>query len=161
MVSLLEGVEAPENMTKCMSSHRSTMGFWRSWHASFNLWTIKYIYIPLGGRAHSKWNIWIVFAFVAIWHNFTVTLLAWGILVPLLMVPEQLLASRCHWSDNWRAIGASFNVLFMVVANMVGYALEWPQVKALAWNLLQEKVELMSNLCKLMFFLYCFIRASL
>ena len=30
-------------MIRCMANNYSTMGFWRSWHRSYNLWIVRYI----------------------------------------------------------------------------------------------------------------------
>ena len=49
----LDGVDAPENLPSCISVHHSLASFWRSWHASFNQWLVRYLYVPLGGRARS------------------------------------------------------------------------------------------------------------
>jgi D-alanyl-lipoteichoic acid acyltransferase DltB (MBOAT superfamily) len=47
--ALLDGVEPPENMQRCVSNNYSMQAFWRGWHRSFNRWLVRYIYIPLGG----------------------------------------------------------------------------------------------------------------
>lgn len=39
-------MDPPENMVRCMVNNYSTMGFWRSWHRSYNLWTVRYVGIP-------------------------------------------------------------------------------------------------------------------
>jgi len=86
--AMLDGIEAPENMIRCVINNYSALGFWRSWHRSFNLWIIRYIYIPLGGSHRTMYNILIVFTFVAVWHDIQLKLLAWGWLISLFIVPE-------------------------------------------------------------------------
>ena len=44
------GQNVPENMPRCVNNNYTFTGFWRSWHSSFNTWTIRYLYLPLGGR---------------------------------------------------------------------------------------------------------------
>ena len=95
-------------MVRCMANNYSTLGFWRSWHRSYNLWIIRYlplfsyptliffngrcryIYVPLGGKNNIFLNIVLIFSFVALWHDLTFRLLAWGWLVALFIVPEIL-----------------------------------------------------------------------
>jgi len=79
--ALLDGIDPPENMVRCMANNYSTFGFWRSWHRSYNLWIIRYIYVPLGGSKNLVLNTVLVFSFVALWHDLTFRLLAWGWLV--------------------------------------------------------------------------------
>jgi hypothetical protein len=42
--AMLDGIEAPENMVRCMANNYSTLGFWRSWHRSYNLWLTRYFH---------------------------------------------------------------------------------------------------------------------
>ncbi|KAA1138557.1 glycerol transporter [Puccinia graminis f. sp. tritici] len=88
--ALLDGVDPPENMIRCMSNNFSTLEFWRSWHRSYNLWIVRYLYIPLGGAANMVPATVVVFTFVALWHDLSFKLLTWGWLVSLFVLPEVL-----------------------------------------------------------------------
>ena len=66
MWALFDGVAPPENMLKY---NYSLEGFWRGWHASFAKWILSYMYLPMGGKAHKIWSVWVIFLFVAIWHD--------------------------------------------------------------------------------------------
>ncbi|KAG9302851.1 hypothetical protein G9A89_009628 [Geosiphon pyriformis] len=128
--AMADGIEVAENMTRCMSNNYSAQGFWRSWHRSFNLWNIRYIYIPLGGSKHATINILIVFTFVALWHDISMHLLAWSWLIWLFILPENFLAkvfSAKKWVEwpyyrNVCAAGGVFNILMMMIANLVGFS---------------------------------------
>ena len=50
----------------------------------------RYIYVPLGGSRNVIVNTILVFSFVALWHDLTFSLLAWGWLVTLFILPELL-----------------------------------------------------------------------
>ncbi|KAF5393368.1 hypothetical protein D9757_000507 [Collybiopsis confluens] len=129
--ALTDGIDPPENMVRCMANNYSTFGFWRSWHRSYNLWIIRYIYIPLGGMKNVFLNSVLVFTFVALWHDLTFKLLAWGWLVSLFILPEMLgrylLPSSRYGSAPWYrhvcALGAVFNVMLMMTANLVGFVI--------------------------------------
>jgi D-alanyl-lipoteichoic acid acyltransferase DltB (MBOAT superfamily) len=167
--ALADGIDAPENMVRCMANNYSTLGFWRSWHRSYNLWLIRYssslnvlqawfltdnacryIYIPLGGTKNIAISTILIFTFVALWHDLSFRLLAWGWLISLFIAPElaaiYLLPpskvrslpydrlSNQRWprmpqygSRAWYrhvcAGGAVFNILMMVSANLVGFAI--------------------------------------
>lgn len=45
--ALADGMDPPENMVRCMANNYSTLGFWRSWHRSYNLWTVRYAHPSL------------------------------------------------------------------------------------------------------------------
>ncbi|KAK3810554.1 MAG: MBOAT-domain-containing protein [Linnemannia gamsii] len=127
--ALCDGIEAPENMIRCVTNNYSALGFWRSWHKSFNLWIIRYIYVPLGGTRYAMYNIWVVFTFVAVWHDIKLKLLAWGWMISLFILPE-IIAGRIFSKQKWGtwsyyrhlcAVGAVGNILLMITANLVGF----------------------------------------
>ncbi|KAJ2906379.1 glycerol transporter, partial [Coemansia aciculifera] len=81
--AMADGVETVENMRRCMSNNYSLQQFWRDWHCSYNKWLVRYVYIPLGGRKTSSWNTFVVFTFVALWHDLTMRLLQWAWIIAL------------------------------------------------------------------------------
>ncbi|KAF8872573.1 MBOAT, membrane-bound O-acyltransferase family-domain-containing protein [Infundibulicybe gibba] len=129
--ALMDGIDPPENMIRCMANNYSATGFWRSWHRSYNLWIIRYIYIPLGGGSNVFLNSLLVFSFVALWHDLTLRLLVWGWLVSLFIAPELLaryfLPQSRYGDKPWYrhacALGAVFNMMMMMSANLVGFVI--------------------------------------
>ena len=140
--ALVDGVDPPENMVRCMSDNYSALAFWRGWHRSFNRWIVRYIYIPMGGsgapgsqtqfdKARTIANLLAVFTFVALWHDINLRLLIWGWLVTLFILPE-VLARLAFPARKWKdrpteyriicGIGAVGTILMMMVANLVGFA---------------------------------------
>ncbi|KAG0705833.1 MBOAT, membrane-bound O-acyltransferase family-domain-containing protein [Suillus ampliporus] len=129
--SLASGIDPPENMVRCMVNNYSTLGFWRSWHRSYNLWIVRYIYIPLGGTKNIALTTALVFSFVALWHDLSFRLLAWGWLVSLFILPELLARyllpqtkyGQFSWYRHVCAIGGVLNAVMMVSANLVGFVI--------------------------------------
>ncbi|KAJ2522446.1 glycerol transporter [Coemansia sp. RSA 1939] len=127
--ALADGVETVENMRRCMSNNYSLQQFWRDWHCSYNRWLVRYVYIPLGGRRTSSWNTFVVFTFVALWHDLSLRLLQWAWLIALLFLPEALATwvfARPRWarSRGFRFLcsaGGAVNIIAMMVANLVGF----------------------------------------
>ena len=149
--ALVDGIDPPENMVRCMSDNYSTQSFWRGWHRSFNRWIVRYIYIPLGGSggpgpkgiwgtARAMLNFLAVFTFVALWHDINLRLLAWGWLITLFVLPEvlaELLFPPQKWQNHRLAyrvicgVGAVGNILMLMAANLVGFAVGLDGVKDL------------------------------
>ncbi|KAH0542950.1 hypothetical protein FGG08_002719 [Glutinoglossum americanum] len=149
--SLIDGVDPPENMVRCMSDNYSALAFWRGWHRSFNRWIVRYIYIPLGGSGgtgmRGPWgtirtvvNYLAVFTFVALWHDINLRLLMWGWLITLFVLPEVIatfLFPKRKWIKRKNAyrvlcgIGAVGNILMMMAANLVGFAVGLDGLKGL------------------------------
>jgi D-alanyl-lipoteichoic acid acyltransferase DltB (MBOAT superfamily) len=127
---LLDNIDAPENMVRCVNNNYSALAFWRSWHRSFNRWVTRYIYIPLGGSNRPIINSLLVFTFVAIWHDIQLRLLIWGWMVVFFVLPEvaaTLVFPEKKWGQKpiFRhicAIGGVANIWMMMIANLVGFA---------------------------------------
>ena len=127
--TLVDGFDPPENMLRCMSNNYSGMAFWRSWHQSFNLWNIRYLYIPMGGRKWAFLNIWVIFTFVALWHDRELDRLVWGWLICVLLLPEilgtfmarKLGLETLPYYRHLAALGGALNVYTMCIANMIGF----------------------------------------
>ncbi|KAI0766788.1 MBOAT-domain-containing protein [Irpex lacteus] len=159
--ALLDGIDPPENMVRCMANNYSASGFWRSWHRSYNLWIVRYIYIPLGGTTNNIVNTVLVFSFVALWHDLSFTLLAWGWLVSLFILPEiaarYLLPSSKYGSKPWYrhacAVGAVFNILMMMTANLVGFVVGTDGVSYIVGRMLSgwEGISFMGFTCLCLF----------
>ncbi|RKP34282.1 MBOAT, membrane-bound O-acyltransferase family-domain-containing protein, partial [Dimargaris cristalligena] len=128
--AMCDGLEVPENMRRCMTNNYSVQSFWRDWHCSLNRWLVRYLYIPLGGRKYSVYNIWVVFTFVAIWHDISLHLLAWAWLICLIIVPELGLTfvfnrppyTTHPYFRHFCAAGCVLNIFLMMIANLVGFA---------------------------------------
>lgn len=161
--ALLDGIDPPENMVRCMSNNYSALAFWRGWHRSYNRWIVRYVYVPLGGAGQRSaggkpgpapsgfWvkfkqirNFMLVFTFVALWHDINLRLLMWGWLVTLFVLPE-VLGGMLFPAHRWRSrpttyrvlsgIGSVGNVLMMMIANLVGFALGLDGLKDLLASL--------------------------
>ncbi|EDN07191.1 conserved hypothetical protein [Histoplasma mississippiense (nom. inval.)] len=163
--ALIDGVDPPENMVRCMSDNYSALAFWRGWHRSFNRWIVRYLYVPLGGggdrcartgtsnvnrdsgltspilaKARSLLNFLLVFTFVALWHDINLRLLMWGWLITLFVLPE-IIGTTLFPAHKWRdrptayrvlcGAGTVFNILPMMAANLVGFALGLDGLKGL------------------------------
>lgn len=127
----MDTIDPPENMIRCMANNYSCAGFWRSWHRSYNLWIVRYIYVPLGGNRHVILSTLLVFTFVALWHDLSLRLLTWGWLVSLFILPEIIAKSVVRqdrygdrpWYRHVAASGAVLNILFMMTCNLVGFVI--------------------------------------
>ncbi|SGZ49201.1 CIC11C00000004230 [Sungouiella intermedia] len=136
--SLLDGVDPPENMIRCMDNNYLALAFWRGWHRSYNRWVVRYIYVPLGGGGGPNGgggyatriaNSLLVFSFVAVWHDIELKLLMWGWLVVLFLLPEIFATMYFRryagqpWFRHLCGIGAVCNIWMMMLANLFGFCL--------------------------------------
>ncbi|CDK28802.1 unnamed protein product [Kuraishia capsulata CBS 1993] len=135
--SLIDGIDPPENMIRCMDNNYSAMCFWRAWHRSYNRWLLKYIYVPLGGSRYRIVTSLAVFSFVAVWHDIELRLLIWGWLVVLFLLPEIILTQTFQpytnewWYRHVCACGAVVNIWMMMLANLYGFCLNYDGMKML------------------------------
>ena len=143
--ALASGVEAPENMLRCVNNNATILGFWKGWHASFNKWLVRYVYVPLGGAKYRLANVWVVFLFVAAWHDkMNARLLGWSVIFAAFLAPELLVGAigqkvfptvesrdtvvfRCL-----RSFAGAVNVHVLIAGNMVGYVVGLDGLESLA-----------------------------
>ncbi|PON28391.1 hypothetical protein TGAM01_v202884 [Trichoderma gamsii] len=153
--ALVDGIDPPENMVRCVSNNYSTQLFWRAWHRSYNRWLIRYIYVPLGGSSFRSWvssaksviTYLLVFTFVALWHDIKLRLLIWGWLIVIFMVPEWTATyffPKRKWENRptqYRmlcCVGAVGNVLMMISANLVGFAVGLDGLRSILSSILHD-----------------------
>jgi D-alanyl-lipoteichoic acid acyltransferase DltB (MBOAT superfamily) len=122
-------------MTRCVNNNYDADGFWRHWHASFNRWLVRYMYVPLGGASWRALNVWPIFTFVALWHDPAAwRLLGWAWVSALCLAPEmgakrlartRFFAARAHTAAfrHARAAAAALNITALMAANLVGFVL--------------------------------------
>ena len=153
--SLADGVDPPENMLRCVSDNYSTLSFWRGWHRSYYRWLLRYIYIPLGGSSfrsgrdavRSVVTYLVVFTFVALWHDIKLNLLIWGWLIVVFFLPE-IAASYLFPKRKWESrptayrmlccVGGVGNVLMMISANLVGFAVGWDGLESIVKGIFKD-----------------------
>ncbi|KAI7903660.1 MBOAT, membrane-bound O-acyltransferase family-domain-containing protein [Cokeromyces recurvatus] len=160
--ALGDGIYTEENMIRCVSNNFSGQRFWKSWHRSFNRWTIRYIYLPLGGSHYITLNIWIVFTFVALWHDIELKLLAWGWLICLFLLPE-IIGTRLFTYKKFGStfyyrfvcgIGAVCNIGMMMIANLVGFCLGVDGMKTMLKQIFNNSMDGFVFLISVIFCLY-------
>ncbi|CCW71874.1 unnamed protein product [Phytomonas sp. Hart1] len=138
LVAFFDGVEPPEDMRRCFTNTSTIQNFWRDWHASFNMWILRYMYIPMGGRNNKVFTIFVIFFFIAIWHDIDLRLLCWAGFTCIFFIQEIFISSYFTTTKNkfiqrlrrrsfvWRWIrvtGISFSMLELIFINLTGFML--------------------------------------
>jgi D-alanyl-lipoteichoic acid acyltransferase DltB (MBOAT superfamily) len=130
----LDDICTEENMNRCVINNYCFEGFWRAWHKSFNTWLIRYMYLPLGGSKYKILNIWVIFSFVALWHDLKLNLLLWGWMICLAFFPEILVKSYFNRPElkylndyfMFRVLKyfcCSFYIVLLVTSNLIGFGM--------------------------------------
>jgi D-alanyl-lipoteichoic acid acyltransferase DltB (MBOAT superfamily) len=130
----VDGIYSEENMNRCIYNNYNFEGFWRQWHRSYNVWLIRYMYIPLGGKKKKLLNTFIIFSFVALWHDLKFNLLLWAWTIYISLIPEIIIKSYFNREENqylnnymwFRYLKAWFSsvvILLMITANLIGFGI--------------------------------------
>nr|CCC94588.1 putative glycerol uptake protein [Trypanosoma congolense IL3000] len=136
LAAVADGIDVPEDMRRCYSNTLSLRDFWRDWHASFNVWVVRYMYIPMGGNKYKYVSILPIFLFIAVWHDLELHLIEWAAWTISFFLVELLVGHiwglpRFAWLRNSkyermvRTTGGMFTVFGLVLSNMVGFATVW------------------------------------
>jgi D-alanyl-lipoteichoic acid acyltransferase DltB (MBOAT superfamily) len=121
-------------MLRCINNNATILGFWKGWHASYNRWLVRYIYVPLGGAKYRLLNVWVVFGFVGAWHDkIAWHLIHWAWIFALFLAPEiaaHAIGAKFYGTPEkrrsrtyvlGRAICGGAMIHVLVAGNMVGY----------------------------------------
>lgn len=100
LFALWNGVEVPEDMPRFFLNSFSVRHFWRDWHVSFNLWVVRYMYIPMGGNRRPLLTIAPIFLFVAIWHDLALHLVKWALCVVVMFIIEHAVVKAFVKAEN-------------------------------------------------------------
>ncbi|KAJ4460890.1 putative membrane-bound O-acyltransferase family MBOAT protein [Paratrimastix pyriformis] len=76
--SNLDGIMTWENQPRCFVRGSGFAVFWRTWHVSLNRWNIRYLYVPAKGYKYPLVSVWMVFFFIAFWHEPTLEWVRWA-----------------------------------------------------------------------------------
>ena len=129
-----DGIYSEENMNRCIYNNYNFEGFWRQWHRSYNVWLIRYMYIPLGGKKKKLLNTFIIFSFVALWHDLKFNLLLWAWTIYVSLIPEIIIKSYFNRDENqylnnymwFRYLKSWFSsvvIILMIIANLIGFGI--------------------------------------
>ena len=126
----LDEVHTTDNMNRCVCNNYTFAGFWRSWHASLHRWILRYMYVPLGGKARRFVIAWPIFVFVGLWHDLEIRWVAWallncfclcveGLVLQTLRNSAALTRHRASWWWRYASIVASVaNIYLLMVSNL-------------------------------------------
>jgi D-alanyl-lipoteichoic acid acyltransferase DltB (MBOAT superfamily) len=89
--TLLDGINPPENMNRCINNNLKASDFWRSWHRSLYMFIVRYIYVPMGGSKNRVWSVWVIFMFMAVWHDLYRRWMAWAFFNCCLIIIEVII----------------------------------------------------------------------
>ena len=100
------------------------------WHRGFNQWLVRYVSIPLGGR-NSFISVISTVAFVAFWHDHSLNIVIWGLVIVLFILPEILIKRymkknyaylfQYHWFKYVCALTSAVYIYFLILTNIVGF----------------------------------------
>ena len=144
-----DGIYSEENMNRCIYNNYSFEGFWRQWHRSYNIWLIRYIYLPLGGKHKKMLNTFVVFSFVALWHDLRFNLLLWAWFIYVCFIPEIIIKNYFSkdnmqylndkmWFRYLRAWICSIVIMLMITANLIGFGIGNTELVDALFSILKE-----------------------
>ena len=136
-VSLLFGIRLSTNFKQPFFS-RNMLDFWNRWHMSLSFWLRDYIFFPIQ-RALVRRKLTsnhplrvvlpplVTMLVSGLWHNATISLMAWGLLHGLYQMLDHLTASRksrntADKPSNWRQAASSLRVYLLLLPTWVLFA---------------------------------------
>ena len=91
-LALCFGFSFPDNFRHPYAA-RGFSDFWRRWHITLSTWLRDYLYIPLGGSHHGRWqtfrNLFLTMLIGGLWHGASWMFVLWGALHGIFLVAER------------------------------------------------------------------------
>jgi alginate O-acetyltransferase complex protein AlgI len=122
-MALLLGFHFPVNFRRPYLAFSIT-DFWHRWHISLSRWLRDYLYIPLGGNRHGKWNTYrnllLTMLLGGLWHGASWNFVIWGGYHGALLSLEKALGRR-YFEQPPRALVYPFRVLLTFGLVCIGW----------------------------------------
>ena len=122
-MALLLGFHFPINFRRPYLA-RGIADFWRRWHISLSTWLRDYLYIPLGGNRHGKWqtyrNLMLTMLLGGLWHGASWNFLLWGGYHGALLSIERMFGAQRDARAPWSALDP-LRVLVTFVLASIGW----------------------------------------
>jgi alginate O-acetyltransferase complex protein AlgI len=119
-LGLLFGLRIPQNFNSPYKS-KDPQEFWSRWHISLSTCLRDYLYIPLGGNRHGKWqtyrNLMLTMLIGGLWHGASWTFVIWG------AYHGALLSLHRAYGRPWDGLHAGVRQLGMFLMVLIGWVL--------------------------------------
>ena len=119
-LGLMFGLRIPQNFNSPYKS-KDPQEFWSRWHISLSTCLRDYLYIPLGGNRHGKWqtyrNLMLTMLIGGLWHGASWTFVIWG------AYHGALLSLHRAFGRPWDGLNASVRQIGMILLVLIGWVL--------------------------------------
>lgn len=117
--ALMMGYTLPENFNAPYFA-KNMSEFWQRWHISLSRWLKDYLYIPLGGNRHGRFNtyknLFITMGLGGLWHGASWNFVIWGLVNGLFLclqkIGDHFRVGR--WIPDLLAIFITFHAVCLV-----------------------------------------------
>lgn len=115
-VSVLFNIILKNNFKNRIYLASSRQAFWRGWHITLNEWFRDYFFFILSKhdkkRKYTNYILLITFLLIAVWHEFSLVLLIWGICNGLwIIIEKKILPQREVVSNYKKTVGVMYHLL--------------------------------------------------
>ncbi|WP_074408004.1 MBOAT family O-acyltransferase [Aquimarina megaterium] len=123
-ISQIFGIQLKDNFRNRVYFSSSRQQFWRGWHITLNEWFRDYFFFILAKydkkRKYTYLLLLITFILIALWHEFTLTLLIWGICNGLWIILEKKVnLQKLPYPKVRKVTGYIYHLLFSCILALI------------------------------------------
>lgn len=98
---------------------RNIAEFWQRWHISLGSFFRDYVlYIPIGGKIHARFNLFLVWFCTGMWHGASWNYIIWGLYFGIFIFLEQLMGKK-----RMKAIPSIITHIYSKIVIIVGFGI--------------------------------------
>lgn len=122
-ISLIFNIKLNENFKNRVYLSASREKFWKGWHISLNHWFRDYFFYTIirYDRKRRYTNLLLFFTFIgiALWHDFTIIFLTWGILNAIWLIAERKYKKYINVEGRFSFLGIVYHILIASLLSTV------------------------------------------
>ncbi|WP_189337105.1 MBOAT family O-acyltransferase [Flavobacterium laiguense] len=119
-ISLIFNIKLNENFKNRVYLSASRDKFWKGWHISLNHWFRDYFFYSIirfdRKRKYTNLLLFITFIAIALWHDFTIIFLTWGILNAIWLIAERKSKKYINVEGRFSFLGIVYH---LVIASLL------------------------------------------
>ena len=114
-ISLIFNIQINDNFRNRIYLSASREEFWKGWHITLNQWFRDYFFYEIvrhdKKRKYTNLLLFFTFLGIALWHDFTLVYLTWGVLNAIWLIAERKYKKKVNIKNRFSFLGIIYHLI--------------------------------------------------